>query len=258
MYSKYIDFIKTINYQNSKNFNFKNNQEYTDILEHVTNEQGKEYLNLIQSEFTNITEKQIIDYITINDMYGFPNKTIYELKNNRIISCSPTSLRYIYHALLILKHYKTTNTKDIVEVGCGYGGLFLAICFFSKILNIEINKYYFIDLPEVCNLIKHYLILNKDNITIEYEFHESDSIGKNINNNNLFFVSNYCFTEIDMQYRNNYINYLFPKCKNGFVIWQTIFGYNLQYAIDLFKNCNINEEKPQTANETYKNYFVLY
>jgi hypothetical protein len=258
MYSNYVDFIKNINNQNYENFDFKSNNNYTEILEHVSIYQGAHYLHLIQNEFTNITEKHIIDYININDMYGFPNKTIYQLKNTSVISCSPTSLRYIYHALLILNHYKTTSTNDIVEVGCGYGGLFLAICFFSKILNIKINKYYFIDLPDVCNLIKYYLLLNKKHVTIEYELHESNTIGQNIDNNNLFFISNYCFTEIAEIHRNNYINYLFPKCKNGFISWQTIFGYNIQHAVELFKNCYIIEEKPQTATETNKNYFVMF
>lgn len=257
MYSNYINYIKDIDYLNFNNCEFKRNDNYTAILEHVNSGTGLLYLNLIQSEFTNITEKQIIDFITINDTYGYPHKTDYILKNGTTINCSPSSLRYIYHALLILDHYKTTNTNDIVELGCGYGGLFLAICFFSNYLNIKINKYYLIDLPEVCNLIKYYLEINKNYISIDYELCNSDNIVSNLNNNNLFFISNYCFTELDIEYRNYYINNLLPKCTSGFIIWQTVFGYDLSHVSKLFKKYYVIEEKPQTAPDN-KNYYILF
>lgn len=92
----------------------------------------------------------------MNDKYGNPKQHKF-MYNGLEIMCSPTSLRYVFHSLLILKHFKTVSTKKMVEVGCGYGGLFLGINHFAKILNMEIDKYYFIDLPEVTNLIKNIL-----------------------------------------------------------------------------------------------------
>ena len=116
--------------------------------------------------------------------------------DNKQIVCSPTSLRYVLHSLLILKYIKGTSTRKIVEVGCGYGGLFLGINYFSKILNITIDNYYFIDLPEICGLIKNYLELHKGDININYAIHTADNYGADIDETNLFFISNYCFTEI--------------------------------------------------------------
>ena len=258
MYSNYTEYVKLINDENIKSINFKSNRVYTSILEHVTYDHGNKYLDLIQNDFSNITSEQILEFLNINDKYGYPTKYKFTLKNNENILCSPTSLRYIYHALLILKHYSKNNPTEIVEVGSGYGGLFLAICFFSKILNIKIKKYNFIDLPEICNLIRCYLSINNKNTNIEYEIHDSYTFGKNINSSNLFFVSNYCFTEINNNYREQYIVNLIPKCTNGFIIWQTVFGYEIENSYRLFNDVIITEETPQTANEIYKNYFVYF
>jgi hypothetical protein len=258
MYDSYLRYVENIKFDNIKQCNFKNNPQYNGILEHVSREYGENYLNLIKQDFSDITFKQIIDFSSINDRYGQPKKETYIYENNQEITTSPTSIRYIYHALLILKHYKDNTSSEIVEVGCGYGGLFLAICFFSRILDIKIDKYYFIDLPQVCNLIHNYLLINKDHISINYEIHSSNNYVNKISNNNLFFISNYCFTEINDEYRNNYIKYLLPNVTCGFIIWQTVFGFSIENAYKLFKVKNIKEELPQTATKQNKNYFVYF
>ena len=131
MYMNYLNFIRTINKNNIHNINFKSNEKYNSILEHVSIEQGIEYLNLIKIEFEYITYENIIGFVNINDKYGFPSKYNFEYTpNHEMIHASPTSLRYIYHSLIILNHFKKTNLTSIVEIGCGYGGLFLAICYF--------------------------------------------------------------------------------------------------------------------------------
>lgn len=258
MYDSYLRYVETITFDNINQSNFKNNSEYNGILEHVSREQGLNYLNLINREFSDITFEQILDFSIINDRYGQPKKELYITLNNKEIYASATSIRYVYHALLILKHYKDNTSTEIVEVGCGYGGLFLAICFFSRLLDIKIDKYYFIDLPQVCNLINNYLLINKDNIYINYEIHSSNNYVNKISNNNLFFISNYCFTEINEEYRNNYIKYLLPNVSCGFIVWQTVFGFNIENAHKLFKVKNITEELPQTASIQHKNYFVYF
>jgi hypothetical protein len=258
MYSGYTEFIKNINIDNITYSNFKNNPKYNGILEHVSFELGNEYLNFIEKEFSEITTEQIIEYLRINDKFGNPKMFEFNIKNEQKVMCSPTSIRYIYHALLILKYYKKSNLTQIIELGCGYGGLFLAVCYFSKILNVNIDKYYFVDLPEVCNLIQCYLLINNSNININYVIHHSNTFGKNIPNENLFFISNYCFTEIDEEYRKEYIENLIPKCKNGFIVWQTCSGYDINLSYRLFDKLLIEEERPQTAINLPKNYFVYF
>jgi hypothetical protein len=262
MYEEYSNYL--INTNNFENTNFKSNSFYNQILEHVSYELGLDYLNLILNEFPDIDDKNIEDFLKINDNYGCPNKYAYNLKN-KVITCSPTSLRYIYHSLVILEHYKNTECKNIVEVGCGYGGLCLAINYFSKLLNIHINNYNIIDLSEVCQLIKTYLDLNKKYIYTNLFFHSSKFFGNNINDDKLFFISNYCYTEINESLNDSYSKILLPKTSNGFIVWQNN-GNNGAYPIYKTKEIiykdiiKIIEEKPQTdlGYGKFKNYFVYF
>jgi hypothetical protein len=264
MYKSYLNYIRNIDLNNIKSINFKSNKEYTGILEHVSHELGLKYLNLIENEYSNIDFTNIIEFIKINDYYGNPIKYNYNFKNN-ILFCSPSSLRYIYHSLIILEHYKNTKSKNIVEVGCGYGGLCLAINYFSKLLNIEIVNYNIIDLPEACNLINCYLHINKDNIKTNVSIYSSNSFGEEITDDNLFFISNYCYTEISESLNSSYSKILLPKTTNGFIIWQN-GGNNGAYPINKVTQITgktpikIIEETPQTdaGFGIFKNYFVYF
>ena len=250
IYDDYSNLLK-----NEENYlNFKTTPVYNGILEHVNPELGYDYLKIIQNEF-NLPILNIIEFCDINDKFGSPKKIEYITKENITINVSPSSLRYIYHALIILKYFKTTSCKSFVEVGCGYGGLFLSINYFSKFLNIEINEYSFIDLPDVCLLIKHYLKLNSENIHIKYDIHHSNLYGSDIEKTNLFLISNYCFTEIDEFHRNQYCEKLLNKCENGFIIWQPV-ALSLDKVNILNKKVTYEKERPKTFY--IENYFVYF
>jgi len=264
MYNQYKNYLENINSTNISTSNFKSNKTYQAILEHVTYELGLKYLQLIIDEFNDITYEQIADFVSINDRYGFPKKETFHFKNNQIM-CSPTTIRYIYHSLTILDYYKNTGCKNMVEVGCGYGGLCLAINYFSNLKGIKINNYNIVDLPIVCNLIKNYIDVNKTYIYSNIKLHDSDSYGTEILDNELFFISNYCYTEIDPIKNKLYSTILLPKTSNGFIIWQN-GGHNGSYAVQDASEItgktvvNVIEEKPQTdaGYGIYLNYFVYF
>jgi hypothetical protein len=263
MYSDYLNFVNTITDATIINSSFKSNHNYMGILEHVSKSQGNDYCKLVneltKSLFPELTTEHINGFIAINDKFGNPEKHNLQLSNTTI-NCSPSSLRYIYHSLLVLDYYrKIEQPTCMVEVGCGYGGLFLAINYFANILNIQINHYYFIDLPEICSLIKNYLSLHRGKINISYSVHSAYNYGREIDTKDLFLISNYCFTEIEKEHRDQYIELLFPKTSSGFIIWQTIAGLPITDTYILNKKIvKVTEERPQTANQIFKNYFVYY
>ena len=107
MYNNYLKFLDDKNDELSMS-SFKSNMNYRGILEHVSKEYGEKYLKLIEKEFPLIEMENLFEFIEINDKYGGTQKEMFTL-NEMSIYCSPTSLRYIYHACLILSHLQTTK-----------------------------------------------------------------------------------------------------------------------------------------------------
>jgi hypothetical protein len=241
MYTNYIQYINYICTQKDLS-NFKSNNNYRDILEHVSPEQGQLYLDCILSN-TNLSMSDIKNFCNKNDSIGSPLKKLYG-----DLFVSPTSLRYIYHSHLIFEHIKSLslNNIDIVEVGCGYGGLCLAINFFKEKYGIGVNSYKLIDLKEAINLQKIYLSM-VDISNVEYI--DSDTFGKDIKDSNMFLISNYCFSEISDDLQKMYIQLLFPKVSHGFMAWNHINTYNFGFA---FREA---DEVPKTGSMNKYIYF---
>lgn len=222
IYEKYTTFIqKTISTPSI--YNFKSNDSVTYMLEHTSFYNGMHYLNYISNQST-LTPTQIFDYCKKNDEFGGGTKFDYG-----IITTSPSNFRYLFHAHLILNHMKTLGKTNVTisEVGCGYGGLFLAIMCLCKHYNIKINKYYLIDLPDVTRLQQWYI--SNHNIDIPIEFHSAETYGELITDNDLFLISNYCFSEILDEHQKKYIEILFPKVSHGFLAWNNIPTYNFGF-----------------------------
>lgn len=244
IYTTYNDFVKNVVMLKDLSY-FKSHPSYTYMLEHVSYSFGKDYISLIKSEF-NIDTKKIQNFCKLNDRIGSPNKYYFE---DISMYTSPTSLRYIYHALLILKHINETKNTNIVELGCGYGGLCLAINFFNT---NRIDSYTCIDLPDIIELQKLYL--SNFDISFPINFISSETYGENIQNDNVFLISNYCFSEISSYNQKKYIDILFPKITHGFITWNNIPLYN--FGKELIK---VETERPVTGSTNgNSNLFVFF
>ena len=220
-YSKYVEYVKQI--CDSGNLdNFKNSREYGDILEHVSYEHGLEYLECINKQ-TPYKIEDIILFCLKNDSVGSPHKEEYFFNGYGKIKVSPTSLRYVYQSHLILSYFKTLTLPkqlNLVEIGGGYGGLCVAINFFSSYYKIEIDNYIIIDLKEVIQLQEmfHKTINMKEKV----QYVDASSYGQEIDNAKLFCISNYCYSEISNENQHGYCYYLFPKVSHGFMCWNNI------------------------------------
>jgi hypothetical protein len=243
MYNSYISYINYILLNDSIS-NFKSNPNYTPILEHVSETAGIEYLNYIEQ--TSIPKDMILKFCELNDKIGNPIKS-----KIKYLYTSPTNLRYILHAHLILTHIKSLNLNNlnIVEVGGGYGGLCLAIYYFSKFYNVSIEKYNIIDLNSVIKLQKKYLTtLEFENIN-NVNFIDSNTFGGTIDKENLFLISNYCFSELSYALQKKYIEILFPKVSHGFMAWNFIPLYNFG-----FEEIRFQIEYPNTSGNENNKY----
>jgi hypothetical protein len=243
-YYAYSQYVGSIVDDNKTELNFKSNSDYRQILEHLTKVQGREYLECIFS-LTSITKDEIIQFCALNDAIGTPIKEEY---NDYLLDVlvSPSSLRYILHAHLILTHMNAIGNMnaDVIEVGGGYGGLCLSMYFFAPKYGICINSYKICDLPNIIRLQKIYL--NRVNPKLNIDFVDATSFGANINCKNMFLISNYCFSEISKENQDSYRQFLFPKISHGFMAWNYIPVYNFGFTH------MIEPEKPNTGGPMNK------
>jgi len=277
--------------------NFKQNS----ILEGLTQEQGNMYLSQIHKEFSNISLLSIFEFVEMIDVFGNPLRFPFTYNQIKFV-CSPTPLRFIYHSLLILKRVEaileeaeiennTIPKISFVELRGGYGGLFLAISFFSTFFKIPdgvFSTYHFVDVNDALEYVidpylKNYKYLFEKVFRDGYKLHDAINYGMDIQSpditpttpilqssssssqiHQLFFISNYCFTEIDEISRIKFISLIY-KAQHGFITWQTFYGVGIdknrisKYLLE--KDINkivIEEERPQTSPHSEKNYFVMF
>jgi len=242
-YSRFTSFVNKVCDSNNLSY-FKNHSNFTDILEHVSPEQGAKYLHYIRT-MTTVTDEQVTAFAALNDSVGTPAKATYGP-----MILSPSNLRYVLHAHLILTHIQTlskTEGVDFVEVGGGYGGLCLAIHKFASNYNVKINSYTIVDLPEIGRL--QTLFLNKIDPALSVSIVDGMTYGSAIPQSDLFLISNYCFSEISAVNQVEYRKKLFPKVTHGFMAWNVIPLYDFGFP------CRVEEEYPKTGAF---NYYVRF
>ena len=226
--------------------------------ENLSEEIGSKYLTLIESEFQ-ILHSELLKLTLMNDSFGGPVKYAYKMLDGSDVVCSPTTLRYIYLALIILDHYKTTNCKSIIEVGSVYGGLYLMIDYFAKKNNIEILEYNLVEESHKIDVLSGYINIFKENLITPYRVHSLDTYGDNATRSDMFFISNYGITQYDSETRMRYCDKLLPRVVAGFIIWQTC-ACPMRFVFDIkHRTKQIVYERPQTATQQDdKNYFIYF
>jgi hypothetical protein len=216
------------------------------MLEHVTQSLGEQYYKNLRINH-NINKSVIEKFCLENDKIGSPVK--YSI-GDISFPVSPTSLRYLDHAIHTLNHIKTLKLEsiNIVEIGCGYGGLLLALDYMSKLYEITINSYSCVDIDVITKLQEIY-ISNYD-ISFPVTFHSASTFGQSVTGTNLFLVSMYCFSEIEPENQKGYINHIIKRASNGVIMW------NMCDIFDFGKTIlSIEDEDPVTGP---KNKLVLF
>lgn len=260
-YSHYYDIVKQIISTNHGIDQFKHHPRIIDIFEHVSDQSGHEYYSLLQT--TSLINQQIRQYCEKNDLIGGGTKYMYGPEWRT----SPTNFRYLYHAHLVLTHLRQLSPnlpldewieQSMVEVGCGYGGLCLAIIDLAPHYHIQIPHYHLIDLPAISELQKQYhtriheRIPNTSNTILSY--HSAFEYGKDIpDKHGLFFISNYCFSEISAEHQEHYRTHLLtqPYVSHGFMAWNHIPLYDFGYSSSLRSESEI----PLTGKDNLYVYF---
>src|SRR6516162_8420370 len=142
----YIRAVENANHNFEAFLNFKRNEDYRFVLEHVSYEQGREYLEILRSEASDFVEG--VDRFLVNDIVGNPIRFFYEGAG----LVSPTTLRYLKVASDLRQLFGDLNAVQVGEIGVGYGGQLLIL---DQIY--EFQRYDLYDLPPVLRLTSRYL-----------------------------------------------------------------------------------------------------
>lgn len=223
--------------------NFKQDLAYQEILEHVTCQQGYDYLNLLIHRNDGLLE-EALKTVLVSDSTGNPKKCIYE---GLPIPLSATTLRYVKVAS-DLYHLFGKGLGEVAEIGCGYGGQCLVN---DGLLNYQ--HFSLFDLPIVNKLIERYL-----DYTLMNGSYEVYSLNKKTPQLYDLVISNYAFSELPAQLQIAYIRKVLAKSKRGYLTMNSGMGGDLdngKLGIDdlrrLLPPFECLEEEPLTYRHNY-------
>lgn len=190
-------------------YSFKSHPQYTKILEHVTQQHGQQYYDIIVRDNPSLLSHW--DKFLRNDIIGSPH--VYPYGD---IKCSPTTLRYMKVLSDLLKYKIIDNGYSVVEIGGGYGGQCLII---QSV--IDVREYLIYDINEPLELIGRYL----DNFNVPAYIEDTDCIDDDVYN---LVISNYAFSEIDTMGQDEYITKVLNNATHGYLTCNFISdSYNI-------------------------------
>ena len=171
--------------------NFKSHPAYRHVLEHVSMEEGHQYLDEIEIDY-----KDKLDEIKENYLYGTPIQCSYD----GIGMISPTTVRYLKNTSDIVNKFGT-SFDSIVEIGGGYGGLCKVMSSFVKF-----EQYLLLDLEE-CNMLSRKYLSHFDLPTMSYQAEEIVNVEDNFD----LLISNYAMSECNRETQMMYIERFVKK-----------------------------------------------
>lgn len=223
--------------------NFRRNPVYNEVLEHVSEKQGREYLKLISNDLDILGA---INDFKLNDDYGNPR--VYEYSGIGMIS--PTTLRYIKVLVDLKKHFGTLDDLNICEIGAGYGGQ-------CRIINGYHRPaiYCLVDIQPALALAQRFL----DNFIL-HSMLMCKTMNKLEDRNYDLILSNYAFTELPRVIQDVYLSKVILKSKKGYITYNEITpsifnSYKAIELVEMIPGSKIIKEEPLTHP---KNCIILW
>ncbi len=226
---------------------FRRHHKYLGILEHVSRNEGEQYLNIIRGEY-GMKDDEIFQILKPLMIVGNPKLLRLKGLSKKI---STTGLRYLKIALDI-KKITGSNIGNVVEIGCGYGGQAIIL---DQL--IEIESYTFFDLWQVNLLIKRFI--EDSNFSTKYTISTLKEDSFKCRNSWDFCISNYAFSELPKATQEIYINKILNNSKQGFMLMNSgvsgkfgnISNYSQKELLNILRNALVHNEIPLTYINNY-------
>lgn len=241
----YVAFVESALADHEIFTHFKQNATYQEILEHTSEEQGRQYLKIIAEQTPHFMN--MLDSFSVNDMVGGAN-VIQFTENCRL---SPSTLRYVKVAS-DLTHLFGANLEaaHVAEVGVGYGGQRLVLDQLYRF-----RSYDMFDLPPVLGLVSKYL---------ESHLLQSSYQARTLNTHDGeksydLVISNYAFSELPAVVQRIYVEKVLKKASRGYLTMNSggadsLYSdgrMSLEELQSIIPNTRVLEEKPYSFHGNY-------
>jgi hypothetical protein len=177
------------------------------MFEHVTEEQGAAYLDIIKRDSPDLLGEQFALYRR-NDKWGSPITHEYP----KIGRVSPVTLRYLKIISDLELLFGDLTGKRIVEIGVGYGGQARLV-----LARWRVQSYTLVDLEPVLDLARRYL--NDPDIQRPLNYVPPSSV---VQASYDLCISNYSFSELDRNVQSAYAGSLVSSADRGYLICNVI------------------------------------
>ena len=245
---KYPIFCKVASQNGFLFHHFRRNEIYNLILDHLSFEQGQQYLDELKKNKNFDSIVAGLSEYAKNDSVGMPRKYNYEIGGKQV-NISPTTLRYIKVLYDLKELFDMDSIKSVAEIGVGYGGQFRIIS-----ADHRMKDYYLIDLPEPLMLAKRFTksFSNTDAVRFIDGLNISDSDVKECD----LVMSNYAYSELARLIQDGYFEKVIRKASHGYLTWnleseRKLDGYTVKEFTEkltaLGREVKILEEHPLTA-----------
>ena len=229
---------------NFKYFNrFRRNTVYASIVETVTSDLGKKYLDFLQAD------KQTMAHLAEfkkNDDWGGPVTSSYA----GVGDISPTTLRYIKVLADLRQYFTSLDQLSICEIGVGYGGQ-------CRIVNALFSPaaYTLVDIQPALQLTHRYLGNYITNSVLSFKtMNELDSRAYDL------CISNYAFSELPRSLQDVYLKKVILNSKMGYITYSDNFtpasfnSYRVDELLKMIPGSTKIEENPKTG----PNFIILW
>lgn len=184
---------------------FRRIRNYTAILEHVSPEQGAEYLRLLSRRPELVAA---LPRFAANDRVGNPRVHDYPPHG----AFSPTTLRYVKVLGDLLDRFGTLDGLSICEIGVGYGGQCRVITEWCRPA-----AYCLVDIRQALGLAERFL--DHFPLSVPVEFRTLNALPAREWD---LVISNYALTELPREYQEAYMDRAVRRARRGYVTFNRI------------------------------------
>jgi hypothetical protein len=201
----YIDFVWEAITSEAAFSRFRCDPRYTPILEHVSVQQGKEYLDLIRDD----TIRRICMDSEFADTIGAPAVAVFDGRK-----LSPTTLRYGKVLQDLVDAFpRLHDFHSVVEIGVGYGGQARLVSEYVRHKRGRMRSYCLVDLLPVLHLSRLYL--EHFSLMFEAAYHTRSTLPRAASYD--LAISNYAFSEFNRELQSDYVERTLQRSLRGYL-----------------------------------------